>query len=132
MRQAIHSLHIQTRRKGLVEITGDVAGGLSAQKIATGLLTIFCRHTSASLLIQENADPDVRADLENFFEAIAIKRKASTICRPTSEPLYRKHSFRFRWRLAGWCWGLGRASICLSTAGRPTVARSSCICLGSS
>ncbi|QBR71690.1 hypothetical protein CU048_10825 [Beijerinckiaceae bacterium] len=71
MRQALHSLHIQTRRKGLVEITGDVAGWLSAQKIATGLLTIFCRHTSASLLIQENADPDVRADLESFFEAIA-------------------------------------------------------------
>ena len=71
MRQALHSLHIQTHGKGLVEITKDVSGWLREQKIATGLLTIFCRHTSASLLIQENADPDVRTDLESFFEEIA-------------------------------------------------------------
>ena len=71
MRQALHSLHIQTRGKGLVEITGPLSAWLAKQTIVTGLLTIFCRHTSASLLIQENADPDVRADLENFFEAIA-------------------------------------------------------------
>ena len=44
---------------------------LREQNVATGLLTIFCRHTSASLLIQENADPDVQTDLENFFEEIA-------------------------------------------------------------
>ena len=71
MRQALHSLHIQTRGKGLVEITAPLSAWLAKQTIVTGLLTIFCRHTSASLLIQENADPDVRADLENFFEAIA-------------------------------------------------------------
>ncbi|HUZ90312.1 MAG TPA: secondary thiamine-phosphate synthase enzyme YjbQ [Methylocella sp.] len=71
MRQALHSLHIQTRGKGLVEITAQLAAWLAGEKIATGLLTIFCRHTSASLLIQENADPDVRTDLERFFEAIA-------------------------------------------------------------
>jgi secondary thiamine-phosphate synthase enzyme len=71
MRQALHSLHIQTHGKGLVEITQDLSDWLRAQKIAVGLLTIFCRHTSASLLIQENADPDVRTDLENFFEQIA-------------------------------------------------------------
>src|SRR5215831_12645658 len=71
MRQALHSLHIPTHGIGLVEITSQVSAWLHEQKIVTGLLTIFCRHTSASLLIQENADPDVRIDLENFFEAIA-------------------------------------------------------------
>lgn len=71
MRQALHSLHIQTNGKGLIEISGEIARWLSGQNISTGLLTIFCRHTSASLLIQENADPDVQTDLESFFEAIA-------------------------------------------------------------
>jgi secondary thiamine-phosphate synthase enzyme len=71
MRQALHSLQIQTRGKGLVEITAELSAWLAREKIATGLLTVFCRHTSASLLIQENADPDVRTDLESFFEAIA-------------------------------------------------------------
>jgi secondary thiamine-phosphate synthase enzyme len=71
MRQALHSLHIQTRGKGLVEITAQLSTWLAGEKTTTGLLTIFCRHTSASLLIQENADPDVRTDLERFFEAIA-------------------------------------------------------------
>ncbi|MCI0599697.1 MAG: secondary thiamine-phosphate synthase enzyme YjbQ [Beijerinckiaceae bacterium] len=71
MRQALHSLHIQTRGKGFVEITGEVSLWLRGQDISAGILTIFCRHTSASLLIQENADPDVQTDLESFFEAIA-------------------------------------------------------------
>ncbi|MFZ0495768.1 MAG: secondary thiamine-phosphate synthase enzyme YjbQ [Methylocella sp.] len=71
MRQALHSLHIQTCGKGLVEIGAEVTRWLHAQNVSTGLLTIFCRHTSASLLVQENADPDVQTDLENFFEEIA-------------------------------------------------------------
>lgn len=71
MRQALHHLHIPTRGKGLVEITPQVSSWAGGQNIATGVLTIFCRHTSASLLIQENADPDVRTDLETFFEEIA-------------------------------------------------------------
>ncbi len=71
MRQALHTLHTQTKGKGLVEITGEISVWLRGQAISAGLLTVFCRHTSASLLIQENADPDVRADLEDFFEAIA-------------------------------------------------------------
>jgi secondary thiamine-phosphate synthase enzyme len=75
MRQALHSLHIQTSGKGLVEITGQVFAWVAAQKPSTGLLTIFCRHTSASLLIQENADPDVQTDLESFFELIAPEDK---------------------------------------------------------
>jgi secondary thiamine-phosphate synthase enzyme len=71
MQQAIHTLRIATRGRGLIEITAGVRDWLDKQTIITGLLTIFCRHTSASLVIQENADSDVRADLETFFETIA-------------------------------------------------------------
>jgi secondary thiamine-phosphate synthase enzyme len=76
MRQAQHVLPVATKGKGLVEITREVAGWVSQQKIETGLLTLFCRHTSASLIIQENADPDVRTDLEAFFEDIAPESRA--------------------------------------------------------
>jgi secondary thiamine-phosphate synthase enzyme len=71
MRQAQHVLTIATKGKGLVEITPQVKHWVAEQGIATGLLTLYCRHTSASLLIQENADPDVQTDLANFFEEIA-------------------------------------------------------------
>ncbi len=71
MRQALHSLTVQTQGRGLVEITREIARWVGDQQIAMGMLTVFCRHTSASLLIQENADPDVRTDLEAFFERIA-------------------------------------------------------------
>ncbi len=71
MRQALHQFEVETRGRGLIEITSTIAGWLDAQRIVTGLLTVFCRHTSASLLIQENADPDVRTDLEAYFERIA-------------------------------------------------------------
>ena len=71
MQQAQHRLTIETHGKGLTEITGTVAGWLARQRIANGLLTLFCRHSSASLVIQENADPDVRTDLEAFFERLA-------------------------------------------------------------
>ena len=71
MQQAIHPLRISTRGRGLIEITAAVRDWVESQAITTGLLTLFCRHTSASLVIQENADPDVRADLEAFFETLA-------------------------------------------------------------
>ncbi len=71
MRQATYTLVFETRGRGLIEITGEVGRFLKSQGIATGLLTLFCRHTSASLLIQENAAPEVRADLEAYFERIA-------------------------------------------------------------
>jgi len=62
------SLHIQTRGPDLYEITGQVARWLEEEaRVQNGLLTLFIRHTSASLLIQENADPDVQADLKAFF-----------------------------------------------------------------
>jgi secondary thiamine-phosphate synthase enzyme len=71
MRQASHTLIVETKGKGLYEITAEVRAWVAGQGIANGLLTLYCRHTSASLLIQENADPDVRTDLQNFFEDIA-------------------------------------------------------------
>lgn len=71
LRQAQHPLTVEANGKGLVEITGQVADWVADVGIATGLMTLFCRHTSASLLIQENADPDVLADLAAYFEGIA-------------------------------------------------------------
>lgn len=71
MRQAQHVLAVDTRGKGLTEITREVGAWVGGQGITTGVLTLFCRHTSASLIIQENADPDVRTDLLSFFEAVA-------------------------------------------------------------
>ncbi len=71
MRQALEHLQVDVRGRGLVEITDRVCDWVSRQSIETGLLTLFCRHTSASLLIQENADPSVRRDLERYFATIA-------------------------------------------------------------
>jgi len=71
MRQALHRLQITTSGPGLTEITDAVTRWVGEQQIETGLLTLFCRHTSASLLIQENADPDVLADLSSFFAKLA-------------------------------------------------------------
>jgi secondary thiamine-phosphate synthase enzyme len=71
MRQAFHTVSIATRGKGLYDITSDVSSWLTAAGALDGLLSLFCRHTSASLLINENADPDVRADLAAYFERIA-------------------------------------------------------------
>lgn len=77
MRQHCETLAVATRR-GLVEITGAVRAALRSARIQRGLVTVFIRHTSASLLIQENADPAVCRDLEAFF------------CRlvPEGDPLY--------------------------------------------
>ncbi len=71
MRQALHHLHVNARARGLVDITAQVREFVREQSIETGLLTLFCRHTSASLLIQENADPSVRRDLERYFAVLA-------------------------------------------------------------
>jgi len=71
MRQATAMIEVQTSRQGLVEVTRAIADWAEAQRLSEGLLTIFCRHTSASLLIQENAAPEVRSDLEAYFATIA-------------------------------------------------------------
>ena len=71
MRQAGTELIVETQGIGLVEITDRVTNWARAQGVATGLLTLFCRHTSASLLIQENAASAVRHDIEAYFARIA-------------------------------------------------------------
>ncbi len=79
MRQALQTLEIATRGRGLIEITSRVRGWVSSTGILDGLLTLFIRHTSASLLIQENADPEVQADLERFLARLV----------PDGDPLFR-------------------------------------------
>lgn len=70
MRQASHALLIETAGQRLYEITREVQSWTAAQGIAQGLLTLFIHHTSASLLIQENADPRVQDDINAFFRRL--------------------------------------------------------------
>lgn len=78
MKQTQTVLQVRTPGRGLVEITRDVADWVRQTGLREGLLTLFIRHTSASLLIQENADPDVRADLERFLSRLV----------PDGDPLF--------------------------------------------
>jgi secondary thiamine-phosphate synthase enzyme len=78
MIQAFHELTISTRGRGLHEFTREVERWIEQNQFHDGLLTLHLRHTSASLLIQENADPDVRRDLEAFFQRLA----------PDGDPLF--------------------------------------------
>ncbi|MCD7060215.1 secondary thiamine-phosphate synthase enzyme YjbQ [Pelagibacterium xiamenense] len=70
MRQTQHRISIETRGEGLYEFTREAARAVADSAIATGLLTVFVRHTSASVIIQENADPDVQTDLRGFFRRL--------------------------------------------------------------
>ena len=70
MLQAIDTLTLPTRGAGLYEFTADVRRFVEQAQISTGLLTVYCRHTSCSLLIQENADADVQVDLTGFFRRL--------------------------------------------------------------
>lgn len=70
MRQAIDSLTIETRGQGLFDFTARLRHFVAASGVETGLLTAFVRHTSCSLLIQENADPDVQTDMMGFFRRL--------------------------------------------------------------
>ncbi|MFA7308360.1 MAG: secondary thiamine-phosphate synthase enzyme YjbQ [Hyphomicrobium sp.] len=78
MRQFQQTITIKTGGPGLTEFTGKAAEIVAASGIRTGLAHIFCRHTSASLLIQENADPDVQRDLVAFFQRLV----------PDGDPLF--------------------------------------------
>jgi len=79
MRQAVHEIVLPTRGRGLYEFTDQVGRLVTEEKIQRGLVTLLVQHTSASLLIQENADPEVCRDLERFFERLA----------PEGDPLFR-------------------------------------------
>ncbi|SEO43558.1 secondary thiamine-phosphate synthase enzyme [Methylobacterium sp. ap11] len=70
-RQASGRLVVETRGQGFTEITAEIAGFVREAGLRHGLLTVFCRHTSASLTIQENADPDVRTDLMTALDRLA-------------------------------------------------------------
>jgi secondary thiamine-phosphate synthase enzyme len=67
LRQCLYQFRMDTPGQGLVEVTGPVRAWVANQAITEGLLTLFCRHTSASLLIQENAAPAVRRDLQRWI-----------------------------------------------------------------
>ena len=71
MQQMLHHLDVPTRGQGFYELTRPIAAWIEQQGVETGLLTVFCRHTSASLVIQENADPTVREDLLTFLRRLA-------------------------------------------------------------
>jgi secondary thiamine-phosphate synthase enzyme len=79
LRQASRTFVVSTRGRGFYEITDQVAAWVRDEGMRAGLLTLHLRHTSASLLIQENADPEVRRDLERFFARLA----------PDGDPLFR-------------------------------------------
>lgn len=78
MRQELHEIVLSTRGRGIIEFTDEVAANVTKSKIRTGLATLHVQHTSASLMIQENADPEVRRDLERFFSRLA----------PDGDPLF--------------------------------------------
>ena len=71
MKQAFHTVAVSTKGPGLYEITAQLEKFLNSENLSDGLVTCFIRHTSASLLIQENADPDVQKDLQSFFAHLA-------------------------------------------------------------
>ena len=71
LRQSVHELKVATRGRGFYELTREVTSLVDRSGLKTGLATLHLRHTSASLLIQENADPEVRRDLERFFARLA-------------------------------------------------------------
>lgn len=140
MRQALHHFHIETRGKGFYDVTRVVAAWARDQGMTTGLLTLFCRHTSASLVIQENADPAVLRDLETAFARLA----------PEGDGLYEhdsegaddmpahiraaltRRSSPFRCRAARSPSEHGRASICSSIGAARMRAKSSRISSGNS
>ncbi|NUN03261.1 MAG: YjbQ family protein [Bryobacteraceae bacterium] len=70
MIQFMHEVRVDTRGKGLYEFTAEVESWVRSKRVTVGLLTIYVRHTSASLTIQENADSDVTYDLSRFFERL--------------------------------------------------------------
>jgi secondary thiamine-phosphate synthase enzyme len=78
MRQLHHTLEIAARGRGLYDFTAEVARWLAESGIRDGLITLFVRHTSASLIVQENADPDVQGDMERFLARLV----------PENDPLY--------------------------------------------
>jgi len=85
MNHVLHHLTVPTTGQGLFDVTEKVCAWVGEQGIGTGLLTAWCRHTSASLLVQANAHPEVQADLEAFFTRLAPEGRG--LCRHEEEGL---------------------------------------------
>ena len=77
MHQVQHEISVKTRGKGLHEVTPEIANWVAGQDMDSGLIVVFIRHTSASLIVQENADPDVLLDLETFFQQLVPQDRGS-------------------------------------------------------
>jgi secondary thiamine-phosphate synthase enzyme len=82
VKQATHEISVQSRGRGLININDEIVSWAHGQGMTTGLLTVFIRHTSASLVIQENADPNVLTDLNEFLNRMV----------PDGDPQYRHSS----------------------------------------
>ena len=85
MKQHFDTLHVKTKGPGLYDFTRDAARAVATSGIENGLLTCFVQHTSASLIVQENADPDVLADLESFMQRL-VSRDMSLYRHTTEGP----------------------------------------------
>ena len=136
VKQAVHIMTVPTQGQGLAPVTPLVEAWLRRQAIATGLLTVFCQHSSASLLIQENADPTVRQDLEAFFRRLAPEGGgyAHDAEGPDDMPAHIRAALTQTqlsipgcWRV-GWRSAPGRDSMCGSIGPRRTGAHWCCIC----
>ncbi len=139
MRQAFHAITVPTRGKGLYALTSQVRDWVRASGIRQGLLTLYIRHTSASLLIQESHDPAVQTDLERFLSRLV----------PEGDPIYehtlegaddmpahvraarRKPIWRFRSRTARRCSAPGRGFMYSSTGAPRRCALWCCTCWAS-
>src|SRR4030095_14359187 len=82
MQQSVHEIGLATKGRGFYELTSSVQNLVAESKLTTGLATLHLQHTSASLLIQENADPEVRRDFERFFARLV----------PDGDPLFQHTS----------------------------------------
>jgi secondary thiamine-phosphate synthase enzyme len=112
MRQLQRNFEVNTRGKGLYDVTAHVTSIVEQSAIAVGLCTVFVKHTSASLLIQENADPEVLRDLERFFSRLV----------PEGDPLFR-HTEEGPDDMPGHV----RAALTQTSLGIPVSARALCL-----
>lgn len=135
MRQATTILDFHTARPGLLEVTAKIEAWVALHDMRTGLLTVFCRHTSASLLIQENAASAARSDLEAYFATLAPEDPGRYLHDEEGPDDMPSH---LRTALTGlqlsiplirgpWRWAGGREYSSSSTAARPIAASWPCI-----
>ena len=132
VKQAHGELTVATRGKGLYDITREVRQWVAKQEIASGLLTVFIQHTSASLTIQENADPDVRRDMPEFFERLVPENTPwfrHTLEGPDDMPSHIRAALTSRFAVHPGAGrqrrrsAPGRGSMCSSTARHRTAER---------